>query len=138
MRSTPITEIVEGFTTACEYVLSDAVFQGFLDTFGDTNPLHTADAFAREHGFPGRVMHGMILNGFLSHFVGTQFPGVGWLLHAANTQFKSPSHLGDAIRLEATVTHVSAAVGVLHLDVVVTNVTRGRVAARARVQMGTL
>ena len=38
-------------------------------------------------------MHGTILNCFISHFVGMHFPGGRVLLHAVDTQFKSPCHL---------------------------------------------
>ena len=49
------------------FKVSDEVYEGFIDVFKDTNPLHTDEAFARAKGFKGRVMHGNILNGFLSY-----------------------------------------------------------------------
>jgi len=126
----------EGFTTARRYTITPAVYEQFLRTFGDTNRLHTEDDFARSRGFPERVMHGAILSGFISHFVGVHFPGDASLLHSVNTHFKSPCHLGDQILIEATVTQVSEAVGVATLEMVLTNVTRERVAAKAKVQVG--
>src|SRR5262245_51814734 len=69
----PRLAIHEGLTTACRYTITAAVYEQFLATFGDTNRLHTEDDFARTRGFPERVMHGAILNGFISHFVGVHF-----------------------------------------------------------------
>ncbi len=134
---TPETSTIrEGFRTEQRYTISAPVYEQFLRTFGDTNRLHTEEEFARGRGFPARVMHGAILNGFISHFVGVHFPGDGAVLHAVNMQFKSPCHLGDEIVIAATVAQVSEAVGVVTLEMVLTNLTRERVAAKAKVQVG--
>jgi 3-hydroxybutyryl-CoA dehydratase len=128
--------IQEGFRTAHRYTISRAVYEHFLAAFADTNRLHVDDEFARSRGFPERVMHGVILNGFVSHFVGVHFPGDAALLHSVRSQFKTPCHLGDEILIEGTVTQVAESVGVLTMDLVLTNVTRNRVAANTKVQVG--
>ncbi|MBX3025193.1 MaoC family dehydratase N-terminal domain-containing protein [bacterium] len=130
--------IVEGHRTNRSYRITPAVHAHFLAAFGDANALHVDDAAARAHGFPEKVAHGMILAGFISHFVGMHFPGERTLLHSVHTQLKSPSHVGDEIEIAATVTQVVEAVRVVAMDLVLTNVTRGRVAARAKVQVGLL
>lgn len=132
----PVDGIREGFQTSRTYTISPDIHAAFLQAFGDVNPLHTDDEFARQLGFPAKVMHGAILNGFISHFVGMHFPGGRVLLHAVDTQFKTPSHLHDEIRIDARVTHVAAAVGAVVMDLVLTNTTRNRVAAKAKVQVG--
>ena len=129
--------LAEGYRTRRRYVISAAVYEHFMAAFADTNALHVDDVFARANGFPEKVIHGMILGGFISHFVGVHCPGEQTLLlHAVQTQFKSPSHIGDEIEIEATVTQTVPAVKVVAMDLTVTNVTRGRVAAKARVQVG--
>jgi 3-hydroxybutyryl-CoA dehydratase len=130
--------IQEGLRVSYRYKISREVYQQFLAAFGDTNPLHLDDAYAQQCGLPEKVMHGMILGGFISHFVGVRFPGAGSLLHAVNTQFKSPCHLGDEILIEATVTQVVESVKVVAMDMVLRNVTRNRVAAKSKVQVGIL
>lgn len=128
--------ICEGQSTERRYAITQAVYEQFLAAFGDTNRLHTDDSFAQSRGFRARLMHGAILNGFISHFLGVHFPGDASMLHSLQTQFKSPCYLGDEILLQATVTHVSAAVGVILLDIDLTNLTRRRIAAKAKVQVG--
>lgn len=130
--------IVEGYRTSHRYVISREVYEHFLAAFRDTNALHVDDAFARAHGFPEKVTHGIVLAGFISHFVGVHWPGENTLLHTVTTQFKNPSHVGDEIEIEATVTQVVEAVNAVTLDLVLTNLTRGRVAAKAKVQLGLL
>jgi len=136
-RTAPVIEAIqEGFRTSHCYVLSREVFEHFVAAFQDTNPLHMDDQFARSRGFPRLVTHGAILNGFISHFVGVHFPGNAPLEHSVSIQYKSPCHIGDRISIEATVTQVSQAVGVVTLDLLLTNLTRNCVAAKARVQVG--
>ena len=76
-------EIREGFRAARTYTISQRIYESFLGTFEDVNPIHVDDELARSHGFPGVVMHGMILNGFISHFVGSDCPGGGVLRSSA-------------------------------------------------------
>ena len=130
--------IHEGFRTRRRYRISIEVYERFLAAFGDTNALHVDDGFARRHGFPEKVTHGTILAGFLSHFVGVHFPGENTLMHALSLQFKSPSHVGDEIEIEATVVQVVEAVNVVTMDLLLTNLTRGRTAAKAKLQVGLL
>lgn len=126
----------EGLTASRTYTISPEVYEAFLVASGDVNPLHTDDAYARHLGFPEKVMHGGILGCFISHFVGMHFPAGAVVLQSVDTQFKSPSHLNDTIRVDARVTQVAEAVGVVVLSLVLTNETRGRVAAKSRVQAG--
>jgi len=126
----------EGFRTEHLYTITPVVYERFVAAFADANRLRIDDGFAQRRGFPERVMHGAILNGFISHFVGVHFPGDGSLLHSVRTQYKSPCHLGDQARIEASVTQVSEAVGVVTMELVLTNLTRSRVAAKAKVQVG--
>jgi acyl dehydratase len=138
MEPAAISAIREGFQTSRTYVISADVFDAFVRASQDVNPLHVDDAVARKLGFPGKVMHGGILNAFISHFVGMHFPAGRVLLHAVDAQFKSPCHLDDEIRVDARVAHVAASVGAIIMDLVLTNTTRARVAAKAKVQVGLL
>ena len=128
--------IAEGDVHSCDYAIEPSTCEHFIAAFGDASPLHVSDEYARAHGFPARVAHGGILNGFISHFVGMVFPGEPSLLQAVDIQFKTPNHPGDAVRLDARVSQKIEAVRVVVLDVVLHNVSRGRVAAKARVQIG--
>jgi 3-hydroxybutyryl-CoA dehydratase len=136
--SSQVAAIQEGLRASHRYAISQDIYEHFLAAYHDTNPLHTDGEFARRHGFADRVMHGMILQGFISHFVGVHFPGGRSLLQSVSTQFKAPCHLGDEILIEATVTQVAEAVKVIIMEMVLTNVTQGRVAAKSKVQVGLL
>lgn len=56
------------------YTVTPEVCEHFLLCSQDVNPLHTDYEFAKQKGFPGRVMYGNILNVFISHFIGECLP----------------------------------------------------------------
>jgi acyl dehydratase len=136
LRTFRYDEITVGMREAHDYVISQEVYQGFLDTFHDHSPVHVDDSFAKARGFfEGRVMHGTILNGFISHFIGMHFPGRFSLLLSVDLRFSNPSFLGDAIRLESVVSQKLDARSIVVLDATLSNTTRNWLAARGRIQV---
>lgn len=135
-REHAFDSIVEGFQTSHEYAITDREYECLVGPFGDVSPLHVDDAYAKSRGFQGRVMHGAILNGFLSHFVGVHFPGKPAILQSVNIQYKAPSFLGDAIRIDAKVAQKVDSVRAIVLEVTFTNTTQSKVVAKAKVQVG--
>ena len=43
-----------------EFVVSESVYVGFIQTFNDRNPYHVSDEAARAKGFAGKIIHWMI------------------------------------------------------------------------------
>lgn len=121
-----------------KYRFDETIFGHFLEAFQDTNPLHTDDDYARLSHFKKKVMHGAILNGFLSHFIGVVFPGKFSLLHSIHIQYKEPNYIGDEITVEARVAQKVDALKVVVLDVNVLNLTSGQTSAKAKIQVGLL
>lgn len=141
MTTSPVAEhafesIAEGYQTSHDYAITDREYECLVGPFGDVSPLHVDDAYAKTRGFSGRVMHGAILNGFLSHFVGVHFPGKPAILQSVNIQYKSPSFLGDSIRIDARVDQKVDSVRAIVLSVTFTNTTQQKVVAKAKVQVG--
>jgi len=128
-------EIEAGMVRQWDYAITRQVYEGFMAAFDDRSPVHVDEGFARARGFEGRVMHGAILNGFVSHFVGMVFPGVQSLLLSTDLRFSKPSYAEDLLRLEARVMHKLESEKVILLDVTFTNLTRSWLAARGRVQV---
>ena len=120
------------------YRISPDIYRKFLSAFEDANPIHVDEAHAQALGFQGTVMHAGILHGFISHFIGVRFPGPNALLQSVNIQYKSPTHLGDEIRIQATVIQKSDSVRTLVLELALMNLTRNQIAAIAKVQVGVL
>ena len=131
-------DLAEGMTRERDYVITPAVYENFLRAFDDRSPIHVDEAHARAKGFAGRVMHGGILGGFVSHFVGMVFPGGHSLLLSADFRFSQPSYLGDTVRVQAKVAQLfdSRQVVVLHFTIL--NQTRGVAVATVRAQVKVL
>jgi len=73
--------------------------------FGDFNPLHVDEEFAKQSIFGTRILHGPFTSALVSAPVGMYFSGtaIAYLEHSC--RFKAPVRPGDTIRTEWTVTH---------------------------------
>lgn len=117
------------------YDISSEVYGGFLNTFSDYSPIHIDDHFAQKFGFRSRVMHGSILNGFISHYIGMVFPAQRGFLLSNDIRYANPCYEGDKIQIEATISQVSPVQNVVVLTMILTNISQNYVAARAKVQV---
>lgn len=120
-----------------QFSVTDAVYNGFLTIFQDHNPLHTDEAFAKAKGFKGKVMHGNILNGFLSYFIGECLPTKDVIIHKQEIQFKNPVFLNDTIFFEASVCEVYESVNAVEFKFTYKN-SGGVVVAKGKIQIGIL
>jgi 3-hydroxybutyryl-CoA dehydratase len=128
-------DLTEGLTRERDYVITQAVYEGFLSTFDDRSPLHMDAAYASACGFTGRVMHGGILNGFISHFIGMVFPGANSLLLSVELRFLHPMYLGDTLQLQAKIAQKVDTQQVIMLHLTFHNQTQGDTAATGRAQV---
>ncbi|MCW3116063.1 MAG: hypothetical protein JWM28_145 [Chitinophagaceae bacterium] len=120
-----------------EFSVSENVYNGFLAVFQDNNPLHTDNAFAQARGFKGKVMHGNILNGFLSYFIGECLPTKDVIIHKQEIQFKNPVYLNDTVFFEAVICDIYESVKALEFKFTFKN-AEGVVVAKGKIQIGIL
>ncbi|MDQ0784185.1 MaoC/PaaZ C-terminal domain-containing protein [Chryseobacterium sp. W4I1] len=95
-----------------QFKVDEQVYSGFISVFEDRNSLHTDEEFAKNKGFRSKVMHGNILNGFLSYFIGELLPTEDVMILSQTINFKNPVYLDDVLNFEAVVTDQSEAVRV--------------------------
>lgn len=119
------------------FTISESVYDGFIKTFGDNNPLHTDDQYAKKYGFKAKVMHGNILNGFLSFFIGESLPAKNVIIHAQDIQFKNPVYLNDTLLFQAVVSDISEAVNVVEFKFIFKN-NDAKVVSKGKIQIGIL
>jgi 3-hydroxybutyryl-CoA dehydratase len=124
-----------GLTLTRQYAVTDELYRGFLALFDDRSPIHVDDERARARGFAGRVMHGAILNGFLSHFVGMELPGARSLLQSVDMRYTQPVYLGERLELTGTITQRVDSQRVVVLTVSLRVPERDEIVARGRVQV---
>ena len=119
------------------FVVSDHIYSGFISMFRDKNPLHTEEEFAKERGFEDKVMHGNILNGFISYFIGECLPMKNVIIHTQSIQFKNPVYLNDTVFFEGVVTNIFESVNAIEFKFSFKNKQLKEV-AKGKIQIGIL
>ena len=119
------------------FTVTNERYSGFIEIFEDKNPLHTNNEFAIGFGFKGKVMHGNILNGFLSYFIGECLPTKDVIIHSQEIQFKNPVYLNDELQFKATILDVYESVNKVEFKFEFRNV-EAKVVAKGKIQIGIL
>lgn len=119
------------------FTVSEMVYSSFIETFKDKNPLHTSNAFALSKGFKGKVMHGNILNGFVSYFIGEVLPEKNVIIHSQEIKFKNPVYLLDVLHFTATIEEVFESVNVVEFAFTFKN-QGAKSVATGKIQIGLL
>ena len=119
------------------FKVSETVYEGFINVFHDKNPLHTDEAFARSKGFRQKVMHGNILNGFLSYFIGECLPLKEVVIHSQEIQYKLPVYINDELLFESTITDVHESVSVVEFSFRFLN-SESKIVSKGKFQIGLL
>jgi acyl dehydratase len=117
------------------FTITEKVYSDFTRTFNDYNPLHTDESFAKEKGFTSVVMHGNILGGFISHFIGECLPLKNVIIHTQQIKYYNPAYLNQPLDFTATISDVVEAVKVVMFDFVFNDVN-GLKIAKGKIQIG--
>ncbi|MFN3968667.1 MaoC/PaaZ C-terminal domain-containing protein [Flavobacterium sp.] len=117
--------------------VTDEIYHGFITLFKDQNPLHTDATFAADKGFKAEVMHGNILNGFLSYFIGEGLPTKNVIIHSQEIQYKNPVYLNDSLEFKAKVVGFYESVNVVEFKFDFKN-SEAKVVAKGKIQIGLL
>ncbi|MCF8448413.1 MAG: hypothetical protein K9G49_00970 [Taibaiella sp.] len=129
--------MIEGDKFNHSFTVSQNVYSGFIDVFNDRNPLHTDSNWATANGFKGKVMHGNILNGFISFFVGECLPVKNVIIYTQHIRFSQPVYLDDALDFSAEITGVFESVNTYEFKFTFRNKEEKRV-AYGTIQIGLL
>jgi 3-hydroxybutyryl-CoA dehydratase len=120
-----------------KYVASKEAYDCFTEVFADRNPLHTDEAYAKAHGFDGLVMHGNILNCFLSHFIGERLPIRNVMILSQQIHFNKPVYLSQEVELRADVVCFHESVKVYEMKFVFED-SAGKKLAKGSFQIGVI
>jgi acyl dehydratase len=121
MSAKSFAELKQGDTVRWRHEVTAEEVDAFARLSGDVNPLHLDDAFGQQHGFRGRVVHGALVNAFISRILGTELPGPGCLWLSQTTRFAHPVYIADPIEVVVRVVHKSESLRTLVLETTVEN-----------------
>lgn len=101
--------------------INQSMVDSFVSLTGDNNPLHQNYDFAQSKGFPGLVVHGMLLGAFFSTLVGKHFLRDDNFYLSQTLDFKKAVFVGETITVSGIVKHKIESVRVLEIDTVIKN-----------------
>lgn len=117
------------------FTVTDKIYQGFIEVFNDKNPLHVDNSFAVTKKFSSKVMHGNILNGFLSYFIGECLPLKSVIIQTQEIKYALPVYLNDKLELYAEIEDVYESVNTIEFKYYFTNLNNKKV-AKGKIQIG--
>ncbi len=111
--------------------------ENFLDITGDINPLHNDENFAKEAGYEGKVVYGMLTASLLSTLAGVYLPGKYSLIHQTEVKFVKPVYIGDQLKVSGKVLELNDTVKQMTMKVVITNQHQEKI-LRGKMKVGFL
>lgn len=118
-----------------EFIIDDKIYSGFIGLFQDQNPLHTQAAFAQDKGFQSVVMHGNILGGFISYFIGECLPVKNVIIHSQEINYLNPVYLNDRLKFTAKIKEVFESVKAIEFVFLFENQDQKKI-AKGKIQIG--
>lgn len=96
MNEYRFSDIKIGMEESFEVELTEEKCEHFLKLTGDINPLHNDVNFAKDMGYPNKVLWGGLTSSFLSTLAGVYLPGKYSLILSEEILFKKPVFLADS------------------------------------------
>lgn len=83
--------------------ITESLHNAFIELSGDVHRLHTDKAYAISKGFNGKVIHGNLLNCFLSYAIGVHLRIVDVLIINQSINYRNPYFIGDSLVLNLAI-----------------------------------
>lgn len=84
-------------------IVTDKMGERYAELTGDYNAIHLQDDFAENTIFHGKIVHGMLVAGFISGIIGNDFPGQGTIYLKQDLEFCHPVRYHDEIDINIRV-----------------------------------
>jgi 3-hydroxybutyryl-CoA dehydratase len=137
MNEYKFSDIEIGLEESFEVKIDASKMDKFLDISNDINPLHVDSNYAKEKGFPGRVVYGLLTSSFYSTLVGVHLPGKHCILQGIDIQFSKPVYIGDALKISGKVSYINEAYKQIEIRAFITNQNNEKV-SKATIKTGVL
>ena len=121
MNEYRITDISAGHQESFSVTVTEDTMAKFRAITGDINPLHVSDEFAKEKGFPQRVVYGMLTASLISTLGGVYLPGKYCLIQGVEVRFAKPVFIGDVLEVTGEAVKVDRDLRYLEIKVTIRN-----------------
>lgn len=137
MNNYTIDDIEIGHKESFNVTITEDMMRAFLNITGDVNPLHNDETFAKEKGYAGKVVYGLLTSSFLSTLAGVYLPGERSLIREVETKLKKPVFVGDELTVSGEVSEINKDFNIFVMKVEIINQNKEKV-LRGKMQMGIL
>lgn len=103
MTGKTIKEINVGDLCEELFYIDEKALITYADLTGDYNPIHWNDIYAKQTFFKNRIVHGMLLGGYISKVLGTVLPGEGCIYLKQEMIFLKPVYVNEYITIRVEV-----------------------------------
>ena len=103
-----------------EIIITEEQLSEFANLSGDFNEVHFSDEYAKKLGFKNRIVHGMLLQSFISKIIGVDYPGKGSIFISTRNIFLAPIYLDTKYYIKIHTTSKSSN-GIFNLLVKITD-----------------
>lgn len=110
-------DIAKGERRAFSFEITHDEMEMFALLSGDTAPLHTNGAFAREQGFEDCVVYGALILAKLSRMISMELPGSNAIWTGLDFHFRKPLYVGEEATIEMKVDGKSNAARMVMLSI---------------------
>ena len=121
MNEYRITDLSAGQQESFTVTVTEDMMAKFRAITGDINPLHVSDDFAKEKGFPQRVVYGMLTASLISTLGGVYLPGKYCLIQGVEVRFAKPVFIGDVLEVTGEAVKVDRDLRYLEIKVTIRN-----------------
>jgi acyl dehydratase len=82
-----------------KFKITEDIVNDFSKVSQDFNPIHLDEEYATKSIFKKRIVHGMLLGGYISSLIANEYPGEGSIYLDQSLSFKNPCFIGDEVEV---------------------------------------
>ena len=128
-------ELSVGMEESFSVTVTEEMHNKFTELSGDINPMHLSEEYAKEHGYAGKLVYGMLTASFYSTLVGVYLPGEHCVFHEIRSTFNAPVYAGDTLTVNGKVAELHDGFRRIKIKAFITN-QDGKKVSRATLTVG--
>ena len=98
------------------WIVTSEIQKLFIQISKDYNPIHTKSSFAKELGFKDKILHGIILNCFISFFVGEMLPTKNIIIIEQKIKYYNPFYIDDILNFNIKISKIIKSTQCIYLN----------------------
>ena len=123
MMEYTFSELILGKSESLLVNITPDSIDEFSKLSGDYSSIHIDNLYANNRGFKSRLVHGVLIQSYISAFIGMRLPGKHGLLQSMSCQFRLPCYAPNRLNIVGVVNKRSEAMRVVGIQITVSDLT---------------